>query len=141
METYLSSFIEGIATHVKADNRLHVRLLQHRTSTGRLSGADPNMQNMPRGGTFPVKKVFVSRWNDNDFGMKGYVLEADFAQLEFKFFAFCHRTRWLWKRSRRALMCMRIQLRLYLMQVNLQLDKKQKHTPALYGASGFGDKS
>ena len=41
---------------------LHVQLLQHRTGTGRLSGANPNMQNMPRGGTFPVKKVFVSRW-------------------------------------------------------------------------------
>jgi DNA polymerase I-like protein with 3'-5' exonuclease and polymerase domains len=54
VETYLSSFIDGIATHVKSDDRLHVRLLQHRTSTGRLSGADPNMQNMPRGGTDKV---------------------------------------------------------------------------------------
>jgi DNA polymerase-1 len=37
---------------------------------------------MPRGGTFPVKKVFVSRWN------KGQILEADFAQLEFRAAAF-----------------------------------------------------
>ncbi len=88
VETYLSSFIDGIYTHVKADDRLHVRLLQHRTSTGRLSGADPNMQNMPRGGTFPVKKVFISRWNSPEFGMKGYILEADFAQLEFRAAAF-----------------------------------------------------
>jgi len=88
VETYLSSFIDGISTHVKADDRLHVRLLQHRTSTGRLSGADPNMQNMPRGGTFPVKKVFISRWNSPEFGMKGYILEADFAQLEFRAAAF-----------------------------------------------------
>jgi DNA polymerase-1 len=36
------------------------------------------MQNMPRGGTFPVKKVFVSRWKG------GKILEADFAQLEFR---------------------------------------------------------
>jgi len=78
VDTYLSSFVEGIATHVKKDKKLHVRLLQHRTSTGRFSGADPNMQNMPRGGTFPVKRVFVSRWNG------GKVLEADFAQLEFR---------------------------------------------------------
>ena len=78
IDTYLSSFVEGIRTHTKPDNRLHVRLLQHRTSTGRLSGADPNMQNMPRGGTFPVKKVFVSRWEG------GKVMEADFAQLEFR---------------------------------------------------------
>ena len=75
LDTYLSSFVQGIKTYVKPDGKLHVRLLQHRTSTGRFSGADPNMQNMPRGGTFPVKKVFVSRWKN------GKILEADFAQL------------------------------------------------------------
>jgi DNA polymerase-1 len=37
---------------------------------------------MPRGGTFPVKKVFVSRWKN------GKILEADFAQLEFRAAAF-----------------------------------------------------
>ena len=84
VSSYLSAFVEGITIHTKNDNRLHVKLLQHRTATGRFSGADPNMQNMPRGGTFPVKKVFVSRWNCDKFGMKGKILEADFAQLEFR---------------------------------------------------------
>ncbi len=56
LDTYLSSFVDGIKIHTKTDGMLHVRLLQHRTATGRFSGADPNMQNMPRGGTFPVKK-------------------------------------------------------------------------------------
>jgi DNA polymerase-1 len=37
---------------------------------------------MPRGGTFPVKKVFVSRWEG------GKILEADFAQLEFRVAAY-----------------------------------------------------
>ena len=78
VDTYLSSFVDGISLHTKHDGLLHVRLLQHRTSTGRFSGADPNMQNMPRGGTFPVKKVFVSRFDG------GKVMEADFAQLEFR---------------------------------------------------------
>lgn len=82
VDTYLSSFVDGIATHTKQDGKLHVRLLQHRTATGRLSGADPNMQNMPRGGTFPVKKVFVSRWEG------GQIMEADFAQLEFRVAAY-----------------------------------------------------
>ena len=82
LDTYLSSFIDGIQTHTKQDGKLHVRLLQHRTATGRFSGADPNMQNMPRGGTFPVKKGFVSRWED------GQILEADFAQLEFRVAAY-----------------------------------------------------
>jgi len=78
VDTYLSSFVDGISLHTKQDGLLHVRLLQHRTATGRFSGADPNMQNMPRGGTFPVKKVFVSRFDG------GKVMEADFAQLEFR---------------------------------------------------------
>ena len=82
VDTYLSSFVEGINMFTKQDGKLHVRLLQHRTATGRLSGAEPNMQNMPRGGTFPVKKVFVSRWDG------GKIMEADFAQLEFRAAAF-----------------------------------------------------
>ena len=82
IDTYLSSFVDGIKNYTKQDGKLHVSLLQHRTATGRLSGANPNMQNMPRGGTFPVKKVFVSRWDG------GKILEADFAQLEFRAAAF-----------------------------------------------------
>ena len=82
VDTYLSSFVEGIKMFTKQDGKLHVRLLQHRTATGRLSGAEPNMQNMPRGGTFPVKKVFISRWEG------GKIMEADFAQLEFRAAAF-----------------------------------------------------
>ena len=82
VDTYLSSFVDGIQTYTKQDGRLHVSLLQHRTSTGRLSGANPNMQNMPRGGTFPVKKVFVSRFDG------GKIMEADMAQLEFRTAAF-----------------------------------------------------
>ena len=78
LDTYLSSFVDGIQTYTKPDGKLHVRLLQHRTATGRFSGAEPNMQNMPRGGTFPVKKVFVSRFAG------GKIMEADFAQLEFR---------------------------------------------------------
>ena len=78
VDTYLSSFFDGIRIYTKQDGKLHVRLTQHMTSTGRFSGRDPNMQNMPRGGTFPVKKVFVSRFDG------GKIMEADFAQLEFR---------------------------------------------------------
>ena len=78
VDTYLSSFVDGIRIYTKQDGKLHVRLTQHMTSTGRFSGRDPNMQNMPRGGTFPVKKVFVSRFDG------GKIMEADFAQLEFR---------------------------------------------------------
>jgi DNA polymerase I-like protein with 3'-5' exonuclease and polymerase domains len=82
VSSYLSSFVEGIDIFTKPDNFLHVSLTQHVTSTGRFSGRNPNMQNMPRGNTFPVKKVFISRWDG------GQILEADFAQLEFRVAAF-----------------------------------------------------
>jgi len=82
VDTYLKSFVNGIANFVKEDGMLHVQLNQHRTDTGRLSGSNPNMQNMPRGGTFPIKKVFKSRWEG------GQIMEADFAQLEFRVAAF-----------------------------------------------------
>ena len=82
VDTYLKSFVNGIASFVKPDGMLHVQLNQHRTDTGRLSGSNPNMQNMPRGNTFPIKKVFKSRWDD------GQIMEADFAQLEFRVAAY-----------------------------------------------------
>lgn len=83
VSNYLSTFVGGIENHMKEDSKLlHVSLTQHITSTGRFSGRNPNMQNMPRGGTFPVKKAFISRWEG------GSIVEADFAQLEFRMAAF-----------------------------------------------------
>ena len=61
VSSYLSSFVDGISSNTKRDNNLHINLTQHITSTGRFSGRTPNMQNMPRGGTFPIKRVFISR--------------------------------------------------------------------------------
>jgi len=87
VSSYLSSFVDGISTYTKPDGKLHVSLTQHITATGRFSGRNPNMQNMPRGGTFPVKRVFVSRWQG------GQVMEADFAQLEFRAAAFLSQDR------------------------------------------------
>ena len=82
ISSYLSSFVNGIRSYTKDNGFLHVGLTQHITATGRFSGRNPNMQNMPRGGTFPVKKVFVSRFDN------GLIMEADFAQLEFRTAAF-----------------------------------------------------
>lgn len=82
VSSYLSNFVGGIEAFTKPDGFLHVSLTQSVTATGRFSGRNPNMQNMPRGGTFPVKKAFVSRWTG------GMIMEADFAQLEFRAAAF-----------------------------------------------------
>jgi len=134
LDTYLSSFVEGITTHTKPDGKLHVRLLQHRTATGRFSGADPNMQNMPRGGTFPVKKVFVSRWEG------GQILEADFAQLEFRVSAFLSQDKTAMKEIEDG-----FDVHSYTASVISNAGEKtsrqeaKAHTFApLYGATGFG---
>jgi DNA polymerase-1 len=134
VDTYLSSFVEGIATHVKNDGKLHVRLLQHRTGTGRLSGANPNMQNMPRGGTFPVKKVFISRWHG------GEIMEADFAQLEFRVAAFLSQDMTAINEVTTG-----FDVHSYTAQVisdagqAMSRQEAKAHTFApLYGASGFG---
>ena len=134
LETYLSSFVEGINTHIKPDGKLHVRLLQHRTATGRFSGADPNMQNMPRGCTFPVKKVFVSRWRD------GKILEADFAQLEFRTAAYLSQDKVAINEIKTG-----FDVHSYTAKVISESGQKisrqeaKAHTFApLYGATGFG---
>jgi DNA polymerase-1 len=134
LDSYLSSFVEGIKTHTKKDGMLHVRLLQHRTSTGRFSGADPNMQNMPRGGTFPVKKVFVSRWQG------GKILEADFAQLEFRTAAYLSQDKIAMKEIQDG-----FDVHAYTASVITESGQKitrqeaKAHTFApLYGATGFG---
>jgi DNA polymerase I-like protein with 3'-5' exonuclease and polymerase domains len=134
IETYLSSFVDGISNFIKPDGKLHVRLLQHRTSTGRLSGADPNMQNMPRGGTFPVKRVFKSRWDG------GHIMEADFAQLEFRVAAFLSQDRTAIDEVTTG-----FDVHAYTAKVisdagqHMSRQEAKAHTFApLYGASGFG---
>lgn len=47
------------------------------TVTTRLSSNKPNFQNLPRGGTSDVKKMFTSR-----FGEQGVIIEADYSALE-----------------------------------------------------------
>jgi len=80
IDTYRSSFIEGIFKNMvnSTDNILHANFNQCTTATGRLSSSNPNLQNMPKGKLFPVRKAFVSRFKD------GQLLEVDYSQLEFR---------------------------------------------------------
>ena len=82
ISSYLSTFVEGIRRNVRADNVLHTSFNQCITATGRLSSTRPNLQNQPRESTFPIRKVFISRFQD------GMLLNADFKQLEFRVAAF-----------------------------------------------------
>ena len=134
ISSYLSSFVEGISNYTKHDGFLHVSLTQHITATGRFSGRNPNMQNMPRGGTFPVKKVFVSRWEN------GKIMEADFAQLEFRTAAFLAQDETAMKEIDTG-----FDVHSYTAQVITEAGQKtsrqdaKAHTFApLFGATGYG---
>ena len=85
IDTYRSSFIEGIkkgcVSNGSLDNSkhtLHANFNQCITATGRLSSSNPNLQNMPKGKLFPVRRAFVSRFDN------GKILEVDYSQLEFR---------------------------------------------------------
>lgn len=78
VSSYLSNFVGGIKIFKQTDNILHPNFNQCITATGRLSSTKPNLQNQPREATFPIRKVFVSRFDG------GNVSEVDFSQLEFR---------------------------------------------------------
>ena len=91
IRTYLNTFVEGIYRGRDENDFIHPQFMQCVTSTGRLSSRNPNFQNMPRGGTFPVRKVVVSRFTD------GYILEGDYSQLEFRVAGFLSGDRQIYK--------------------------------------------
>jgi len=78
VDVYLSSFVGGISRNTRSNGLLHPKFNQCVTRTTRLSSSDPNFQNQPRGSTFPVRAVVVSRFD------KGSILQADYSQLEFR---------------------------------------------------------
>ena len=74
----LSTFIEGLAFWLDDKGRIHSTYKLHGTVTGRLSSAEPNLQNIPRDST--IRGIFIAR--------EGYsLIEADYGQAEFRFWA------------------------------------------------------
>lgn len=67
----------GMLQYMNEKHFVHHTLNATSTVTGRLSSNRPNFQNLPRGGTSEVKKMFVSR-----FGADGFIVEADYSALE-----------------------------------------------------------
>lgn len=55
-------YFKGLLARIGEDNYVHCSLNQTTTITSRLSCSNPNLQNIPRGDTGPVKKCFISRY-------------------------------------------------------------------------------
>ena len=68
---------KGMLTLVDEQGIIHHKLNHTSTVTSRLSSSDPNLQNVPRGETSNVKKMFRSR-----FKGVGKMAEIDYSQLE-----------------------------------------------------------
>jgi DNA polymerase-1 len=67
---------KGMLCLVGDDGILHHKLNHTSTVTSRLSSSDPNLQNIPKGSTSQVKKMFDSRFKN------GSMAEIDYSQLE-----------------------------------------------------------
>lgn len=76
-ETLLGKTDEkGLLNKIRPDGYIHPNLNQAVTVTGRLSGSDPNTQNMPRGSTSPLKKCILPKWDE--------ILQIDLSQIEWR---------------------------------------------------------
>ncbi|RKX69762.1 hypothetical protein DRP53_07215 [candidate division WOR-3 bacterium] len=72
----LSTYLDPIAQKIDKDGRLHTTFHQLGAATGRLSSADPNLQNIPH----LLRGIFVAR--------KGYrFISADYSQIELRILA------------------------------------------------------
>lgn len=67
---------KGMLTKVGEDGIIHHSIHMVRTVTARFSSSDPNLQNVPRGDTSNVKRMFRSRYPG------GYIIPSDFKSLE-----------------------------------------------------------
>lgn len=76
-----STYIIGMKEKLSDNNRIHASYLLHGTVTGRLSSANPNMQNIPRDTTnADIKQMFIPP-------RKQVLLQLDYSQAELRVMA------------------------------------------------------
>ncbi len=77
-----STYVEGLAGYIKQDGRIHGKLNQKVTATGRISSTEPNLQNIPMRHELgrEIRKVFIPE--------EGYTfIDADYSQIELRVLA------------------------------------------------------
>lgn len=100
----LSKYVDGLMERVDKDGLLHSDFLIHGTVTGRLSSANPNLQNIPREPLYILDPNGPDTWEDKETKTikRGYIIkiktlfiprpgyiwvEADYGQAEFRHWA------------------------------------------------------
>lgn len=77
-----STYIDGIISTIREDNKIHTIYTQTLTRTGRLSSIEPNLQNIPMRSEYGrlIRKAFLP---EDD----SVILSADYSQIELRVFA------------------------------------------------------
>jgi len=82
VQKLLTTYVEALLGHVKEDGRVHATFLQHGTTTGRFSSANPNLQNIPIKGTSgkEIRHGFIA-------GPGNVYIGSDYSQIELRVLA------------------------------------------------------
>lgn len=82
VQKLLTTYVEALLGHVQADGKVHATFLQHGTTTGRFSSANPNLQNIPNKGDAgkEIRHGFIAR--------PGHIfIGSDYSQIELRILA------------------------------------------------------
>ena len=79
----IGTYVEGLLKVADADGRIHTSFKQTGTATGRLSSAEPNLQNIPirTEAGHELRRYFIPRDHDH------VLIDADYSQIELRLLA------------------------------------------------------